>query len=148
MARRPAFFDTSIVLQTMFGQPGELPDWSYWGHHVASELMRYEVMRAFDCARLRTSLGDAAYADLAMQFRELTGAFEFVPLSRAVLERVAGSFPTIVRTLDAIHLSTALLWAEKTGQIPDLLTHDRQLAIAARACGLDVHPWPNPPGRV
>jgi hypothetical protein len=44
-----------------------------------------------------------------------------------------------VKTLDAIHLATALLWAEHAGEIV-FLTHDRQLATAARACGLAVHP--------
>jgi hypothetical protein len=44
-----------------------------------------------------------------------------------------------VKTLDAIHLATALLWDEQAGEIV-FLTLDRQLANAARACGLTVYP--------
>ena len=44
-----------------------------------------------------------------------------------------------VKTLDAIHLATALLWEEHAGEIV-FLTHDGQLANAARACGLTVYP--------
>jgi predicted nucleic acid-binding protein len=52
--------------------------------------------------------------------------------ARRVLTRAAGPMPTVVGSLDAIHLATAL----EPGFV--LLTHDKQLARAARASGLDV----------
>jgi hypothetical protein len=39
-----------------------------------------------------------------------------------------------------LHLATALEWTAYTGESPTFLTHDRQLATAARACGLAVRP--------
>jgi predicted nucleic acid-binding protein len=42
------------------------------------------------------------------------------------------------RCLDAIHLATALLWRETTGEDLTMATHDRALAIAAEAHGLRV----------
>jgi len=66
-----------------------------------------------------------------------------VPLSRAVLNRAADPFPTVLGTLDAIHLASALLWIEEKGEALTLVTHDQQLAIAARACGLDVQTDPS-----
>ena len=46
--------------------------------------------------------------------------------------------PTELGTLDAIHLATALLWTETTGESLAMATHDAALAIAARAHGLAV----------
>ena len=63
---------------------------------------------------------------------------ERVGLSRAVLNRAQQSFPTTLGTLDAIHLSTAVLWAERERVVPVILTHDQELGRAARSLGFDV----------
>jgi hypothetical protein len=46
--------------------------------------------------------------------------------------------PTVLGTLDAIHLATALLWRENTGSDLVMATHDGSLALAARAAGFRV----------
>ncbi len=46
--------------------------------------------------------------------------------------------PTELGTLDAIHLATALRWRETEGVELVMATHDRALAIGARAHGLRV----------
>ena len=56
----------------------------------------------------------------------------------AVLERAAEPFPTLVRTLDAIHLATALVWRERMGVLPVIATHDHALGLTARTFGFDV----------
>ena len=60
-----------------------------------------------------------------------------VPLDTVVLERAAEPFPTLLSSLDAIHLATALL---ARTQVEDLCfaTHDGELATAARAVGFKV----------
>jgi hypothetical protein len=40
--------------------------------------------------------------------------------------------------LDAIHLATAVLWAEREKVPPVILTHDLELGRAARTLGFDV----------
>ena len=59
-------------------------------------------------------------------------------VSRSVLTRAGESLPLPVKTLDAIHLATALQWRER--RAPDLVfaTHDRQLGRAASALGFPV----------
>ena len=66
------------------------------------------------------------------------GQIGIVPLSRAILTRAAGPFPTIVNALGAIHLATALIWREETGDDVAFLTHDRRLRAAARACRFPI----------
>ena len=46
--------------------------------------------------------------------------------------------PMPLGTLDAIHLATALIWRDRMGLLPAMVTHDTSLASAARAFGFDV----------
>jgi hypothetical protein len=78
--------------------------------------------------------------DIAMagtQLRQLERVLTKVRLSAALMERAAAPMPTIVKTLDAIHIATASLLRERLE--PNLLfvTHDQQQAKAARALGFD-----------
>jgi hypothetical protein len=90
--------------------------------------------------------GDATEQELA-HFHELgdanLAAIEVIPLDRIVLKRAGGPFPTSLKTLDAIHLATPLLWYDHAGDIT-YLTHNRKLATAVRACGLKLRVCPPP----
>jgi hypothetical protein len=70
-------------------------------------------------------------------FRSLRNV-DVVGLDRVVLARAAQPFTTVLGTLDALHLATALLFRDR--EAPDLVfaTHDGALAIAARAHGMNV----------
>jgi predicted nucleic acid-binding protein len=72
---------------------------------------------------------------LTQQAGEVLEALVLAHLTRAILERAAALQPTQLRTLDAIHLATAL-----DLEIADLtfISYDRRLLDAARAAGLRV----------
>ena len=58
----------------------------------------------------------------------------------AVKRRAAGPFPTVIGTLDAIHLASAILWGEvESGSDIRILTHDKQLALCAHSLGIRVN---------
>jgi len=85
--------------------------------------------------------------DLGARIAELKEALkplEKLPITAVVLKRAGGPLPGSLKALDAIHLASALLWSEQAGEVIVMITHDRQLAKVARACGLEVHPWPAP----
>jgi hypothetical protein len=46
--------------------------------------------------------------------------------------------PMPLGTLDAIHLATALIWRDRLGPLPQMVTHDAALGAAARGFGFDV----------
>jgi len=125
-------------MRRLLRQPGAFTDWSAWDLAVSSELLRVEAHRVLDRLRLQGAFGDSELAELHRLLLASFRALEFVPLSRAVLNRATAPFPTVLSTLDAIHLASALLWMEEKGETITVVTHDTQLSIAARACGLDV----------
>jgi len=137
-----AFVDTSVFLRRLLKQPGAFTDWSNWGIVAASELLRVETRRVLDRLRLQRAFGDDELGELSRLVQASFRALEFVRIGRAVLSRAADPFPTAIGTLDAIHLSSALLWMEEKGGEMTFLTHDAQLTTAARACGLEVRTIP------
>jgi hypothetical protein len=84
-------------------------------------------------ARLSSYLADA-HQELSRIERHIG----IVPLNRAVLRRSALPMPTIVKTLAAIHLTSALILQESKGTRLTFATHDLQQAIAAKAFGFEV----------
>jgi predicted nucleic acid-binding protein len=58
-----------------------------------------------------------------------------VALDRTIVSRAGGLAPASLRTLDAIHLATAL---ELGPELAALVTYDLRLADAARSMGLEV----------
>ena len=83
-------------------------------------------------------MDDAKVADLMTRAREMFEVIEFVPLSAAILARASQSFLTAIGTLDALHLSTALRLAEAGSMELTFLTHDAELAVAARGVNFAV----------
>ena len=69
--------------------------------------------------------------------RTVLSGFELVRLNRAVLTRAADPFPTRIRTLDALHLASALLIRARFPAMR-FATHDSDLAAAALAERLSV----------
>jgi len=133
-----AYVDSSVLLRVILGQPNRLKEWTSIETGIGSALVEVECLRTLDRLRLRTGISDE---DLALRrevvFR-LTEEMVMVEPTAAVLRRAGQPLPTPLGTLDAIHLSTALLWREVRGEELVMATHDQILAIAARASGLHV----------
>jgi hypothetical protein len=65
-------------------------------------------------------------------------AVDLVPLRPPILSRASEPLPMPLGTLDAIHLASALIWRDRLGPLPQMVTHDVTLGAAARAFGFDV----------
>jgi predicted nucleic acid-binding protein len=135
------YVDSSVLLRVVLGEPGRLRAWPKITTAVSSELIRLECLRTIDRARLRLGLDDDQIADRRAATLEAIEGFTLVPLGAPVLERAADPFPTVVGSLDAIHLASALLVRDEFDLLT-IATHDRELATAARAEGFRVHGAP------
>jgi predicted nucleic acid-binding protein len=94
---------------------------------VSSALSRVEVLRAVR----RIGASD----DREGRANDVIDRIALIPIEDAILIRAARLEPTSLRTLDAIHLATALSLAS---DIAALGTYEAKLAAAAASDGLDV----------
>jgi predicted nucleic acid-binding protein len=133
-----AYVDASVLLRIALVQPDSLPEWSKVERGVSSALITAESLRTLDRFRLRANVNETEVARRRAKILELIASFELIDIDSVVLERAGQPMPTELGTLDAIHLSTALLWKEMTGEQLTMATHDQALAIAAQAFGLPV----------
>jgi len=131
------YLDTSVVLRVLFREPDPLPVWGRWKFAYSSSLLRAEALRTVDRLRLTGHLTDEEVADLNAEISVVCESLLTVPLTESIMRRAGESFPTVLGTLDAIHLSTALAIHEYK-QVDSLLTHDTQLATAARSVGFRI----------
>jgi hypothetical protein len=64
---------------------------------------------------------------------EVMSTIELLRVGDDVLQRAGGQFGLPLKTLDAIHLVTAIAWRERINEEVTFVTHDNSLAAAARA---------------
>jgi predicted nucleic acid-binding protein len=135
------YVDSSVLLRVVLGEPRRVRIWSRITNPVASEIIRLECLRTIDRARIRLRLEDQDVADRRAAVLEAIETFSLVPVGARILERAAEPFPTMLGSLDAIHLASALLVREEFDDL-SLATHDQELAVAAQAVGFRVHGAP------
>ncbi len=92
---------------------------------VTSELGRVEVLRSARRVGGR----------VPTEARALVGDLDLVPLDRAVQDLAGDNADPLLRTLDALHLASAVLLSE---ELTAFIAYDHRLAAAAQAAGLVV----------
>ena len=131
------YFDSSVVLRILLGEPAPLQGWETATGIYASALLPVEVLRTLD--RLAVTRRHTLRRDMERveAFSEMQRAIRIEPVRGAILVAASRRHPVVVNALDAIHIATALTILEDE---PDLVfaTHDKQQAIAATALGLVV----------
>ncbi len=121
------YIDTSalVKLVSVEAETAALHEWVAANHPelVSSDLLRTELVRAVR----RTGTAQSIDIDDGL------AAIDFLPATTAVFDHAALLEPSGLRTLDAVHLATAI------GIIDDcdgVITYDDRLADAARRHGL------------
>jgi predicted nucleic acid-binding protein len=126
---RYAYLDSSAIVKLVFAEAETASlerDLADRAGLMSSRLGATELLRA---ARRQSN------RRVLQQTEDVLDALVMMDVTTPILKRAAALEPHDLRTLDAIHLATAL-----SVGIPDLdfLTYDRRLADAARAQGLSV----------
>lgn len=107
---------------------------------LTSELTLAECRRGLVCAVSAKRLREAVAADRAARLLAASAEWTQIKVESVVLERAGAPFPIEpVGTLDAIHLSSALLARANLGAL-SLLSLDRSLRDGAEALGFEVRP--------
>jgi predicted nucleic acid-binding protein len=133
-----AYLDTSALLRIVLREAGALDDLRSYDQLVSSELIVVESARTLDRLRSQGALTIDEAAGRIRAVNEWLEAVDLVLLRPPVLSRASEPMPVAVGTLDAIHLATALIWRDRVGPLPQIVTHGAALGSAARAFGFDV----------
>ena len=125
------YLDSSVVLAQILGEDRR-PRENLWHEDlVSSRLLEYEVWVRVHARELGQPGEIAARRALA--------EIEMYDLSPAVLGRALRPFPVMLRTLDALHVST-MDYLRRLGQDVTLASYDRRLLVAAAALGIEPAP--------
>jgi predicted nucleic acid-binding protein len=121
------YLDTSVALAQLLAEDRR-PRLELWEEPlVASRLLEYELWTRLHGRGAAASHGDAA--------RLLLARVTLLDLALPVLARALEPFPTRVRTLDALHLASAMFLRQRGHEVA-LATFDARLREAAEAMGL------------
>jgi len=131
------YLDTSTVLRIILDQPPRLAIWGKWDEAFASEILGLEARRVLDRLRLDSAIDDEGIAALQGELARIESTIGTISLTRPVLRRASLPLATPVKTLDAIHLASALLLREHRHEKLLFATHDARQATAARALGFN-----------
>jgi len=133
-----AYLDASVALRLVLGEPNRLAKWKSVDTAIASALTEVECLRTLDRLMRLGSLSDDELVERRAAVYRLLESVEVVEVGRPVLRRASEPFSSPLGTLDAIHLATALAWRDARDADLTMATHDKALATAARAVGLEV----------
>ncbi|MBN1944024.1 MAG: type II toxin-antitoxin system VapC family toxin [Bradymonadales bacterium] len=137
-----AYLDSSVVLRYLL-EGESLFDTNPEDVLGSSELLLIEGSRVLERHRLAGLWDDLSLSQALGRLDAFTSRISLIEMSPKIKRRAAEAFPTVVGTLDAIHLATALAWREVAPEEELVVyTTDRQMALCARALGLTVRPEP------
>lgn len=121
------YLDTSAAVKLVIAEPQSdaLARWLVGRNPVSSDLLRTELLRA-------TRRADP---ELLIRARRVLRTVELLTVQTALFERAGELAPDVLRSLDAIHLASAL---DLGDDLDAMVTYDERLAAAARHHGIAV----------
>ena len=136
-----AYLDASVLLRIVLREPNPLAEWNKIDVGITSELTRIEIARVVDRLTVLEVLQDQEIDEKYAEVADLLKRVDLMRLDEYVLAVAGEPLPTVLGTLDAIHLASASIYRDSQ---PDdeppivVATHDRALAQAARALHFKV----------
>ena len=137
-----AYFDTSVIVK-LYVAEGATPEAKVLVRKyslLSSVLLPLEVTSALARRKAAGEVTPGDFSTALGHFQEDQQFFEWVELARGVRQRVEALLQVhAIRTLDAIHIASALLFKERV-EIATLpfITGDKRQFLAAQTLGLET----------
>jgi len=131
------YVDSSVLLRYLFGVDKRFNETSVCEAVGSSRLLQVECVRVIERYRLTGALDDRQTAETHRLLARLLEGLHIIEITPAILDRASQSYPTVVGTLDALHLASALEWRSTRTDL-FLLTDDSQMATCALALGINL----------
>ena len=132
-----AYLDASVLLRHILLGEEPIRHALEFPRVVSSELLEIECRRVLHRCRLAGELTDEALTVARERLDEVLAGIDLLEMSRQIKQRAMGPFPVNVRTLDALHVATALMVGEDTGGVA-LFSHDEGMNRCARSLGINA----------
>jgi predicted nucleic acid-binding protein len=131
-----AYLDTSVILAYFLESNASLDRMSTDVSVGSSRLLWVEFSRVLDRALRGGTLKAEEAVDIRRGFEETSRTINRLRLTEGILQRAEASFPLVIRTLDALHLASAVAWLGQDDPMNmEIWTLDRQFNLCAAAMG-------------
>lgn len=133
------YLDTSVVLRHILQGESSIRHALSCKRLISSELIEVECRRVVHRYRMEGELDDDGFIEAVDRFENLLRGVSLLALSPKVKKRAMGSFPISIRTLDALHLASALVFSEaKADETLLIFSHDASMNRCAKALGFSA----------
>jgi predicted nucleic acid-binding protein len=112
-----AYLDSSVLLRHILLGEISIKHALEFPRIVSSELIEIECRRVLYRYRLAGELQDEGFAEAAERLNRILDGIDVLELTGPIKKRATDAFPVIIGTLDALHISTALMLAESQDEL-------------------------------
>ncbi len=133
------YLDSSVLLRNILLGDTGIEQVFESDQVVSCELLEIECRRVLHRYRLQGNLDDDGFVEAVKRLDEVLEGVSIIQLSQKVKKRSSEAFPVVIKTLDAIHLSSALIFKEaRPAEFLHIFSYDNGMNRCARALGFQV----------
>lgn len=134
-----AYFDTSILVKRYVRERGSLETIRLLRKHtiLSSSILPVELLSALRRRRGQSEISEQDYSAILGRVKQDQAFWELLELTPSVLARAEEIvLKWNVRTLDAVHLASAIVFRDSIGRSLPFVTSDERQLLVARQCDL------------
>jgi len=134
-----SYLDSSVLLRYILLGDSGLRQVFESDMVISSELLEIECRRVLHRYRLQGNLEDDSFIEAVKRLDKVLEGVSIILLSQKVKKRSAEAFPVVIKTLDALHLSSALIFqTARPAELLRIFSYDAGMNRCARALGSQV----------
>jgi len=133
---KTAFIDASAAIRWILGAHDAFHEFGSWKRLGASVLFEVECRRSFLRMLYDKKLTADQYLTAVSQLEDILRTANTMPVDKYILERAQAEFLYPIKTLDAIHVTTAYFWQQDLSEAVTLVSHDDRMNLIAKSLGL------------
>jgi len=137
------YFDTSILVKRYVRERGSLEANRLLRKYtiLSSSILPVELLSALRRRRGQSEISEQDYSAILGRVKQDRAFWELLELTPSVLARAEEIvLKWNVRTLDAVHLASAVVFQDSVGRPLPFVTSDERQLMVARQCDLEVIP--------
>lgn len=134
-----AYLDSSVLLRYILLGDSGIKQVFECDMVVSSELLEIECRRVLHRYRLQNNIDDSGLVEALKRLETVLEGVSIILLSQKVKKRSADAFPVMIKTLDALHLSSAIIFQNsRPAESLYIFSYDIGMNRCARALGFPV----------